>query len=164
MKLIIQEYGLTLLAVLVSGALIFLCLHGSAGDSEAAESKGILSEALCHRNAQAGKSYGQQEDRRVCSSLMAQDAPLIVCHTYGIKRGQSIDWNRIFDARDCQGRMVPIRVLSVDGKKIADDFSFEKTGKYQVVVEAVDTYGKRSRQRFQLPVLPQIGMQEGEEL
>ena len=44
------------------------------------------------------------------------------------------------------------------------DFSVEKIGKYQVVVEAVDTYGKRSRQRFQLPVLPQTGMQEGEEL
>lgn len=151
MKLILQEYGTSLLAALTAGMIFMLCLSGVISSQGGRGIYQILEEVT----RQNPKEYTDDLDRAKYEAYVTRGNPVISCHASGIYAGENVSWQSIFQAVDVEQNTIMIRIVSVDGStNISEDYRFPKSGIYAVEVLAVDDKQKQTRKIFQLPVLP----------
>ena len=152
MRLIIQEYGTSLLAVLTASMIFFLCLSGIENSKGERGIYRILSESMGQKELE----YANDIDREKFKTYIARGNPVISCHATGIYVGERVDWQSVFHAVDVDEHILTTQIISIDGdRNISGDYCFVQSGIYVVEVLAVDSSQKQTRNLFQLPVLPQ---------
>lgn len=146
MKVILHEYGAAILAVIVAGLILTLCMVGIGGTQGI---KGILANKA-EPTANANDTY---EDTSVYKSLSERKRPVISYIGTGVAAGSVIHWQQLFAAVDADQNPIEVTVLSVNGvKEIPPEFAFEKSGIYAIEVSTADSYGISVTRIFRIPV------------
>ena len=149
MKQIIREYKEAILVSLSAVLILALCIHGG---KQSEETDGLWNR-LSDASAIGESGCRIYEEPSVYQGVVNRRKPTIRFVGENIRAGRKINVGTLFSAEDEDGNILETFVEKIEDTKVSGEtYSFPKSGFYEVVVCAEDSYGKQARESFRIPV------------